>query len=576
MSIIQIRKAMENKGCQVFLGLIGVLIVLGMIIPGLNFGGNDPAQQAAGTEIFSVGSQKVTSDQFEAKMNELAVSQMAERGTPQGELALAATAVANFVNEAAKSALAKEKGVAVTKENIRQLGELQAQQSLDQTRVQMMMGGQIKPDATEAQANQELEKLLGKPRDQWIKESVDALVKAFDDSTKKKEVQQGMLGMALVAHYKNNVKYSEDDLKNSFSEFTFEVIRFEDLKKSLGDRQDQALKALDEIKGGTKFSEVQTKYNADAKPEDKTVTLSLGLIEVDPTLSPLKDLKVGETSEIILQSGSPVIYQMKSVTTKLPKDFEKNKATLLENAKASRANVSLDEDFKAKSETLTPSFKENGLKAAYLTYKLLTDQAAQADAAKYEASMKELLTEIKGYTDAGSLAIAAEFVLSESLYSKALPADQKTMMEDRLDIAARMLDSYEDSAFRVRFAQELLDHGMTEDAYSYLLEAAELNSDYEAVGQGLYSQITTINKKALTDKKFTDEEHQSIQKLLDKWLTEKVEYEKDKAAQAAEDKKIQDELDKEVVPETTGTTGSEAPKTSGTTGTTGTGGPQGN
>jgi len=562
---------MENKGCQVFLGLVALLLVLGMVAGSLNFNANGQQEAATNPELFSVGSTKVNYKEFQEKLSVTATNQGAARGTPQGELALNATVVGTYVQLAAINALAQEKGVAVTKENIRSIGEAQANQSLDQARVQLMINGQIKPDASEADANKELEKLLGKPRDQWIKDSVDALAKEFDDPAKQKDIKTNMLSGALVSHYTNNVKYSEDDLKNSFSEYTFEVIRFEDLQKPLGERQDEALKALGEVKSGTKFADVQTKYNPDAKPEDKTVTLSVGLLEVDTSLKGLKDLKVGETSEILMQSGSPVFYQLKSVTTKLPKDFEKNKATLLENARQSRANNALDEDFKKKMESFKPTFKDKGLEVAYDTYKLLTDQAAQVDPAKFDESLKAQLVEVKATSASSNLVVAAEFILTESIYSKASAEDQKVMLDDRIDVAERMLGYFEDADFRVRFAQELLNAGRDEDGYMFLKEAAELNSDYEALGQAVYNQISTMNNKALADKKFTAEEHKEIQTILDKWLQDKIQADKDKAEAEAEAKKAQEELDKEVLPGTTGTTGttSATGANNGTTGTTG-------
>lgn len=563
---------MENKGCQVFLGLIALLLALGMVATGLKFGGDPEKDPRTNPELFSVGSTKVHLQEFNEKLSQTATSQGASRGTPQGELALNATVVNTYVQLAAIKALAQEKGVAVTKENIRQIGEAQANQSLDQARVQLMINGQIKPDASEAEANKQLETILGKPRDQWVKDNVDALEKDFNDPEKQKEIKSNMLSGALVIHYKNNVKYTEEDLKNSFSEYTFEVIRFEDLKKSLGDRQDEALKALGEIKSGTKFVDVQSKYNPDAKEEDKTTTLSVGLLEVDTSMKGLKDLKVGETSEILMQSGSPVIYQLKSVNTKLPKEFEKNKATLLENARQSRANNALDEDFKAKMETFKPTFTDKGLEIAYDTYKLLTDQAAQIDAAKYDEDLKNQLAKAKSSTAGGNLVVAAEFILTESIYAKATAEEQKEMLDDRIDVAQRMLENFEDADFRIRFAQELLNAGRNEEGFLFLKEAAELNSDYEAMGQAVYNQITTMNNKALADKKFTADEHKTIQEILDNWLKEKIQADKDKAEAEAEAKKAQEELDKEVVPDpsgTTGTTGSTAP-TTGTPGGTGT------
>ncbi|QYK52304.1 MAG: SurA N-terminal domain-containing protein [Fimbriimonadaceae bacterium] len=570
---------MENKGCQVILGLIALLLVLGMVAGSLNMRGNGQEDPRSNPELFTVGSTKVNLQEFNDKLSLTATNQGASRGTPQGELALNATVVDNYVQLAAIKALAQEKGVAVTKENIRQIGEAQANQSLDQARVQLMINGQIKPDASEAEANKQLETILGKPRDQWVKDNVDALEKDFNDPEKQKELKSNLLSGALVIHYKNNVKYTEEDLKNSFSEYTFEVLRFEDLKKSLGERQDEALKALGEVKSGSKFADVQAKYNPDAKQEDKAVTLSVGLLEVDSTLKGLKDLKVGETSEILLQSGSPVIYQLKSVTTKLPKDFEASKTTLLQNARESRANRALDDDFKAKLDTFKPTFKDKGLEIAYNTYKLLTDQAAQADGVKYDASLKSQLAEAKSSTAGGNLVVAAEFILTESIYARSTAAEQKEMLKDRIDVAHRMLDNFEDADFRVRFAQELLNAGEKEEGFLFLKEAAELNSDYEAMGEAVHSQITSMNDKALADKKFTAEEHKTIKDILDKWSEEKKIADKEKAEAEAEAKKAQEELDKEVVPDpsgTSGTTGSTPPKSGSATGTPGGTGTTGN
>jgi hypothetical protein len=557
---------MEKKGCQAVLILLGVTMAAGMILSG-TMGGNH-SQTPKDQIIFEVGSQKISMEQFNERVKTVTQSQSANMapGTPQAELAAHMTAVQGFVNDAAIASLAKEKGVAITGENIRTVGQTVATQYMEQTRAQLIMQGMIKPDATKAEADKKISELTGgKTPDKLIEEQTDEIVKKYNDPKTKSEVASALLPALVQESFKKSVQFSEDDLKAAYNDYNFSVIRFDDLSKPLEERQSAAIDAIEQIKGGKDFSAVQAEVNPKAKPEDKTVTLTGGALDSSPELKVLKDLKPGQLSDMILAGGSPTIYRFNSVKPNLPKDFETSKALLLENGKASKARQLFDEELKKKTDALEPKFKDKALEIGFAVFSAYGNQEYQKDPTKLTAFLKEKQRELRDplFTSDNfpGIAAATQFLVEETLYAQATDEEKTAMLDDRIEAANRMLEFYEDNGFRVTFAKELLEKGRNDDALLFATAAAQSNGDFEQNGQAIYAQISMIISDAEAKKAWSQESLDAIKKEQDRWQTEHANYVKDQKEIEEAQKKAQEDLDKELENQKKEESAGTAPKT---------------
>jgi len=574
LSIITIRKAMEKKGCQAVLLVLGVLLAASMIFSG-QYG--NPQGQTPETQVaFEVGSQKVTLEQFNERVRTVSQSQAANMapGTPQAELAAHMTAVQGFVNDSAIASLAKEKGVSITDANIRTVGENVASQYMEQTRATLIMQGMIKQDASKEEADKKIAELTGgKTPDQLIKEQSDEIVKKYGDPKTKTEVANALLPSLVQDSYKNAAQFTEDDLKAAYNDYSFSIIKFDDLSKPLEDRQSAAIDAIEKIKGGADFAAVQAEVNPKAKPEDKNVTLSGGALDSSPELMPLKNLKPGELSDMILAGGSPTIYRFNSVKPNLPKDFEAIKAMLLENGKATKARQIFEEDLKKKTDGLKPVFKDKALEIGFAVYTAYGNPEFQKDPTKLTAFLKEKQAELRDPLFASNffpnIAAATEFLVQETLYAQAKEEEKVEMLDDRIESANGMLEFFEDNSFRITFAKELLDKGRNDDALLFATTAAQANGDFEQTGQAIYAQISMLITDAEAKKAWSKEGIDTLKKEQDRWQTEHATYLSEQKEIEDAQKKAQEELDKELneqkKTEATGSTGTVPNSGTGTT-----------
>lgn len=579
MSIVSIRESMEKKGCQVVLWIIGLLIVLGMVANTFKWnnpeGEQDPAQMV---ELYKVGDTSVTAAMFDDDFRKAAESMGGtSTGSPATDFGLYGQAIKRRVNLAAVERLAAERGIVMDEATIKTLAETTAKQVLDQQKLQLLMSGQIKPDATEADADKKLVELLGKPKEQFVTEKVQEIVAKLNDPKEKKDIIDGLRPLAVLQSITKSLNFSEDDLKKTFEQMQFEIARFDDPTKGPTDREAAAAKALEAIKGGKSFAEVQKEASPKSKPENLKSELTRAMIEADKSLAPLLALKPGEVSEVITSFGSPTIYKLVGTKANLPQDFEKNKARLLANAKDQKAATQLTADLEAKTKTLKVEFKDLGIKAVYDTYELLTNQEARKDAKAFRESVIAMRTTVTGMDatkGSANLAALSEFVLTEELYASGTVEQRKEMLPERLEVAERVLQFGEDLSLRLDLSKDLIGAKMGEEAFSVLLVAAENNVDTENAGTAVHTQISQMNEAAFNQKVFTDDQHTQIQKELDRWVDEKAtrikEEAEDKAAAAKANADLDAEVEKAKQEKASQEKSGTKPAPAGTTGTTGT------
>lgn len=579
MDIVSIRKLMEKKGCQVLLGAIALLMVLGMIFS-VPFFSQGPEQGGDKFAIVTINGTKVDTDMFNAKIN-ANHDQMGAgggRGTPDGEYLVTGATLVQMVQESVIRALAKENGVVLNAETIKPMAQKMADEFARSQIAQMQMTGMIPMDATPAKIDEVLKPMLGgKTLNEWKGELTTQLTESYNDATRRPQIESQLMTYGVMEKFQSSEKYTEADLKNSYTDLTFQIIRFNDLSKDLTVREDDAIKALEEIKGGADFVATQKKYWPNSTEPDRQVTLPRATVESQSDLKSLLALKPGEVSEVINQNGSPALFKLTKSAPNLPKDFEKNKAELLRNAQQTRAQQRLQEAIEKGIDGASLTFGDVGLENLYASTRLLNDQEERSNQTEFKKKITELLDKVMNADPAKMLDPRfnklTRYKLTEELYSISTTAERIEMVDSRLEAISGVLEEYEDMTLRMRAAQFLYEQKRYQDSHDFLLQVAQFNSDFEQMGESIYSQITQLNGAGLKEKNYTQEQHDLVKAELDRWLTEKAEYQKAAAEAKAEAdaaakeeaerlKKEEEELRKAEEAEKAGATGT------GTTGST--------
>ncbi len=554
MSIVAIRKMTEKKGCQVLMALIGILLALGMVTTGM-FGWGDSTQASGDQRVaFTVGDLKVTQKQLSDRINQFAQAESRPRGNPGSEVDLVSRAIGSFVQEKAQNDLAREVGASVSETNVRQLAESYADEQWERQKIQLLINGTITPGQSEKEADDAMAKAFGRTRADFKKQFADEAEKHLNDPETRSDISSALLPLAISKKYEETTPYTEQQLRESFREYKFDVIRFEDPAKPIDDRENEALKALDDIRAGGDFAAIQKQYNPNATAEDRTASLNVGLLESDQSLAPLRGLKQGEVSDVIMQAGSPVIFRLNAIEESLPADYEQSKEALLAQKQKAAASQAFSKASEEKFETLKPKFTDLGLELTFETYELMTDQQRAMNLTAFRKDLESQLDKIQSADLSTSvhsdLVSACEYMLTEAVFNMLEEAEKKDYMEQRLEAADRMFEFYDDPNIRTALARDLLNYGFPDDAARYAIAAIEV-ADYDEPGQQLYATVTEMVKSA--GDKFNEDQRLEIQSALDKWLEAKVQIEKEEAELEEERRKAQEELDSTVVePKTEG------------------------
>lgn len=564
LSIVSIRKAMETKGCQALLVVIGTLMVIGMVAGSWMSHNQTPGQMSEETVLFTVAGRKVTAKEFSERLAEYSQQQQMQgsQGTAIGELSTAVAAASSYAQSAAIGALAQQKGVQVTEEGVRSVAERVAKDQIQQYREQLTQMGMIKAGDAPDAFDKRFTELMKKTPAEFEKAQVDGIMQRYADAKTKAQVTTAVQQELVKDAYTKSAVVSEEDLKKGFEEFTLATIRFDDLKKPLADREAQAKAIQAKAAGGGDFASLQKEAAPAAKAEERQVKLTRAIMENTPELKPLMDLKPGEVSGVVMSGGSPVIFKLVSVNANLPKDFESKKAELLENARRQSGAEAFAKDYKAKLDEFKPKFADKGLEIAYDFGSGMSDPENTLSPEKRKAFLEGIKARLRDPETSSvsypNLIAATEFLVVEQLYQSASELEKPGMLDERIEAANRMLEFFEDSSFRLDFADELLKAKRNDDAFAMALAAAQNNGDYSQTGEMVYQKLSQMTLSAAQTKAWTDDQIKQLRSELERWQTEHQRDLDDQKKNEEEQKKATTDLDKDLVPE-------QAPKANGET-----------
>jgi hypothetical protein len=135
------------------------------------------------------------------------------------------------------------------------------------------------------------------------------------------------------------------------------------------ERLDAAKKAKERIDKGESFAKVHEELLGFAPAAPQSFTGQQ--LAQNPELAILADEKKGALAEPFVENGVPVLYLLADKQDNLPKDFEANKETYLQQERQSLAGAELQKRVDAAVKSSAVEWQDKSLKLVYDTFKAL-------------------------------------------------------------------------------------------------------------------------------------------------------------------------------------------------------------
>jgi len=540
VSISRFREMMNNKGCQIPMLVVGGLLLVGFVAsgfaPGLfqSAGGNPEEKPVA-----MVGKVPVTAKFLDSIVTKSTRNYPPEFvSQPEVSAMVYQGAISQATMMAAVQDLAEERGIKLDDKTIKTEFEKNLDTEIDQYVSQMKSQGQLKPDATAADIDAAFKKSFGGDRKFLKEQAVEDMSANLALPGMRLLAVTPVLQKRLLEDEKKGVSYSEDELKKSFDNFTFDVVKFNKKDAKPDEVKANADKGLADLKAGKTPEEVRAAFGKPLEKDEKpTQVMSRAALEFDPDSKTLLAMKVGDISPVMNQFGETKVLKLLSIENKLPADFETTKAKLIDQKKQSLAEKKLVEELRKRSEAA--KWNSAGLGALAEWAATTTNEKMAADPAKRAEAVEKLyakLASVKDENPVGRKALAlASFAATSDLYQAAKnPVDKTKWGKAKLE-AYKACFEYGDSAESRLNASDLAVEVADKDALAEnLLEAARINTQFTQQGAQLQARTGALLQKTKTANLVTPETEKAVQKELDAWVANKTEFEKDQAEAAKE------------------------------------------
>lgn len=550
VSISSIRKLVENRsfniGCfsLLFIAFAASFVAQGVQCQQRTFLDQD---QVIGTPVAQVGNYTATAQSID-RMVEMQRGNQTEPGSwePATEASTYGSAINRALDEGFTMILAKQNGVMATPDNAEDAIPSLYAQFYQQTKSDILMQGNLKETATDAEFAKEYERLTGGK--QLTQEAfADDLKLALQDPSRREAMLAQISQKNLLEKYAATVKVSDEDLQKAYSNLTLKQISLQGKTGEAG--MAEARKVLDELKSGRTFEDLMVKYNPktpNSKGANETTEFPAQFVQLIPAYKPLLNLKVGDVSEPIDLPSGVTIYKLVGVKPSLPADFQKNKEKLKQDLLRQTASAKMMEDLDNVRKSAQVTWKSPSYQALYEYSQLSND--TKLSAAEKNQKLKDIQARAMAAMDTdpagGRVAALAVYAANSALWDAASASEKKSMTEERIKAIEAVLNASESPKLRIDLAGLYMDAGKTPEAVNQLLSAATNNSDTSAYGQGIYNNLLAKIEEFKAANKLNANDLKSIQTELDRWKKDKVERDRLEAEQKKRDAQMQKDAQK--------------------------------
>jgi len=348
MSIIRMRKFMQNKLHYVMLGL-AIVLGIGMIVvvlPG-QFGQNEHEKMAG--LIATVNGEKIKRADFEKEYNEeleRIETQNNRTLTPVEASLFRGTLFDRSMERILLMQAANKAGIRVSKREVKAEIAKTINEVMKNEREQLLAG--VKGKKTDKLYEVRLKEYFN-DRTMTPRKRRAMLMKqvSWDD------VREQMLMRKLADYWKKSIDTSDKAIRASYDEIHALQITVSSTNRSDVQAKARARELVEKIRGGADFAAIAKQYSEDPfkdKGGDRGAIQRryVGYLE-KPLADTLRKLKPGEVSDPVKTQSGYVILKVNKITSALPQDYKKNRKKYRDeyiNMEESRLNYEKREELR--------------------------------------------------------------------------------------------------------------------------------------------------------------------------------------------------------------------------------------
>ncbi|HXH60936.1 MAG TPA: hypothetical protein VNI20_06215 [Fimbriimonadaceae bacterium] len=542
MSVAKLRSSFDKKGCQIFLWIVMVGTAVGLA--GAGFLGVFSSKSATQNPtdnivVFTVDDRDATLTQvLDATTNAQneAQSQAEQQGQPaptgpSAEFKSMGNALLGLIDTQVIANMAAAQGATVNDDKAVAMASDQIDQFINSIRQQGVTSGKLKTTSTEKEFQDYFKDSLGVTAADYKSQRIDYVKQTLADDSKREAFLAQFSQQLLRQQVYNKTTVTDEEVKKAHDSLMVKIITFSEPGKTDAQHKADADKALKELDAGADFDKVAAKYvknpMKDPQPYDRTI------VEKEPALKPLADLKPGQHTGVISNFFNvPAIFKLVEVKSDLPKDYEKNMALYNDDFRHQKADEEFAKEVDAARKKAKIVWKIHGYEMIYTLFESASDPASTKEtnmALFKKVSNDDNLTDDPSGEWPGAL---ARYIAIEQLNLLSTPDEQKALLEKRADIIQRVLSNTESVSLRLTLVDIFEKLGDKQNMENSLLDAATYNTGVDLAAAQSNEQITATLIRLQNEKKIDDDVAKQINQRLIDWNKQKALDEQAKKAQA--------------------------------------------
>jgi len=372
------------------------------------------------------------------------------------------------------------------------------------------------------------------------------------------ELRQTLLPQALRQQIEQQVKVTEDDLLKTYDEYKLRHILISTSKLPEAQAKAKAERVLAEVKAGKDFAALANQHSDD--PSNKPQKWDPKLKKSVPAGAPkggdlgwaplsnyvpefaeaARNLKKGEVSGVVKTTHGFHIIRLEDTRRKLPKDYAKNKQTLLADFRKRKADEQYQKLMEEARETAKIVWHDPTLEWRY-EYSKVAGPMGGMMGGPQAGDRQKFMEKLRKYAKENPEDSTAALVVGQDLYMKYVLApkgpEKDRLRNEVIEAYEGALKRTEEQQTRLTLAQLYRDAGKKDDALRhYKLAQRLLRWDDSTASKGVHEQLATAFR-ALGETKLAEEASKRVAELKEQEKREREEARRAEAKRKAEEAK---------------------------------------